>query len=485
MVLKNYIYNLMYQIIILLLPIITIPYISRTLGAEGIGIYALTNTYAQYFVFVGMLGLSIYSSREVAYVKDDKKSLNNVFWELNGIRIITMSISIIAYSITFFFLVESSYKIIYIIQTLVLFSSLIDISWFFIGLENFKKVVLRNTLVKLIGTSMVFIFVKDINDLWLYSLILAGTQFIGQVIMWFDLPQYIVFKRTNTLNIRRHLGSSIKLFIPQIAISIYTMLDKAMLGAMSSEVQVGLYDNAQKIVKMLSVVVTTLSTVTIPKMANLYKKKKYKEFNENVYKSFSFVSFISFPMTFGLMGISSTFIPWFYGNGFENIKPMLCISTLLIITLGWTSILGEQVLISIQKEKQFTIAVVIGAGVNLILNMLLIKKFEGTGTTIASVIAEYTGMIIMTYFLKKRLSLKELFKDIPKYFLTSIIMLIIIVGIGNFVPSCIMATLLQVFVGAFMYIGVMIILKDRNIIYLWDIISNNFRLQVGLNSKEK
>jgi len=464
-VINNYLYNLMYQILSIILPIITIPYVSRILGPDGLGSYALTYAYAQYFVLFGMLGLSIYSSREIAFVRDDNDVLSRTFWELNLIRIITVGVSFIIYIFIFGFFLNSSYKMIYIIQSLVILSSFVDISWLFIGLENFKSVVIKNTLVKVIGIVLIFAFVKESSDVWLYTFILGGTQLIGQVAMWFDLPKNIYFVLPKIRNSIRHLKYSIRLFIPQIAINVYAMLDKIMLGVLVNESQVGLYDNSQKIIRLLVMVVTTFATVTMPKMANLYKNEQYDLFKNNVYKSFSFASFLAFPMAFGLIGVSRSFVPWFYGQEFRGIIPMFYIGSFLMITLGWSSILGNQVLISIKRERQFTIAVSCGAIINVILNFLLLKKLEGVGTTISTVIAEYTGMFLMLYFLRDIINIKILFKPVSKYFFSSLIMLLIIWGLSSNMPPTIFSTTIQVIVGGVLYLALMIITKDENLKY--------------------
>ncbi|MBQ4867333.1 flippase [Priestia megaterium] len=464
-VINNYLYNLTYQILAMVLPIITIPYVSRVLGPNGLGSYALTNAYAQYFVLFGMVGLSIYSSREVAYVRDDKDELNRTFWELNFIRIVTVGVSFIIYIIVFGFFLDSSYKVVYIIQSLIILSSLVDISWLFIGLENFKSVVIKNTLVKVIGVILIFIFVKDDSDLWLYTLILGAAQLVGQVLMWAELPRHIRFVFPNLESSIRHLKYSVKLFIPQIAINVYAMLDKIMLGILVNESQVGLYDNSQKIIKLLITVVTAFAAVTVPKMANLYKNMHYKEFENTIYKSFSFVSFLAFPMTFGLIGITKSFVPWFYGSEFAGIIPMFYIGSFLMITLSWTSILGNQVLITLKREREFTIAVVWGAIINIILNFILIKKFGGVGTTISTVMAEYTGMVIMLYFLRDIINVKRLFKPVGKYVVSSLLMFCIIWLMSSNMQPTIVNSILIVFTGGIVYLVMMILTKDENIIY--------------------
>lgn len=463
---KNYLYNLMYQIVTILLPIITIPYISRVLGAEGIGVYSLTNAYAQYFVLFGMIGLSMYCSREIAYVKDNKKILSKTFWELNFLRFITMGISIVLYILTFIFVFKSDNIVLNLIQGILLLSSLVDISWLFIGLEDFKKVSIRNTIVKISGVILVFIFVKNSSQVWLYALILGVTQLVGQIIMWFDIPKYITYKKPTKENLVVHLKSSLKLFIPQISINIYTMLDKVMLGWLTNDAQVGMYDNSQRVIKVATTVVTVLSTVTLPKMSSLYKNGKRDEFSNTAYKSFSFVSFLAFPMAFGLSGICENFIPWFYGIGFEGIESMFYFGVLLMITLSWSSIIGNQILISVKRDKMFTIAVTTGAIINIVFNFILIRRLEGVGTTISSVIAEFTGMFIMVYFVRDLVEVKKLFKTIPRYFISSLIMGIVVFMVGKLVSSNIFGTIIQVAIGGMIYLGIMALIRDDNLVYI-------------------
>lgn len=475
-VLKNYLYNLAYQLLIIILPLITIPYVSRILGSDGLGSFALSNAFAQYFVLFGMLGLSIYSSRQIAYVRNEKEELSKTFWEIVFLRFLTLGISISLYFLLFGVIIDSSLKMIYIIQSLIIFSALVDISWLFIGLEDFRKVVLRNSLVKVIGIILIFLFVKNESHLWLYALILGGTQFIGQLIMWFEIPGKINFVLPRIKDSLKHIKYSILLFIPQLAINVYTMLDKVMLGLLVNVSEVGLYDNSQRIIKVLITVVTTVAIVTMPKMANLYINRQYEKFNENVYRSFSFVSFLAFPMTFGLIGVCRTFVPWFFGPDFDGIIPMFYIGSFLMISLGWSSILGSQVLISIKREKEFTIAVTSGAIINIIFNLLLIYKYKGIGTTISTVLAEFTGMLIMLYFLRDLLNVRKLFKPVGKYLVSSLIMFSILWILSANINPTIMNSIFLTSVGSLLYITMMFIIKDENLLLAYNLIATKFKL---------
>lgn len=475
MVVKNYLYNLMYQLITIILPIVTTPYISRVLGAEGLGKYSLTNAYAQYFVLFGMVGLGIYCSREVAYIRDDKNKLSKIFWELNFLRFITMGISIVMYILFCLYVIKLQDRTISFIQGLILLSSLFDISWLFIGLEDFKKVSIRNTIVKLIGVCLIFSLVKHESQVWLYSLILGGTQLIGQIIMWLDIPKEIKFLRPKKEALKEHLVFAIKLFTPQVAGTFYLMLDRVMLGNLVNEVEVGMYDNSQKIIKVALTIATSLVSVITPKIVNIYSNGDIESFSKYVYKSFTFVSFLTIPMAFGLAGICENFIQWFYGPGFEGIELMFYVGVWVMIAIGWATVLGVQVLISIKRERKYTIAVIISAFVNVILNLIIIKKLGGVGTTISTVVAEFIGIFIITYFVRDILNIGQLFKSVPKYFIAAFIMFIVVFNVGKLVNPTIIGTVIQVIVGILVYMGIMFTIKDENLVYIINFINNKVK----------
>lgn len=281
---KNYLYNLAYQILIIFLPLITTPYVSRVLGAENIGIYGYTLSIVTYFVLFGALGISMYAQREIAYVQDNIKERSKIFWEINILRFITMSISIILYYI--FFVNGSRYQFYYFILILELISNCFEISWFFQGLEEFKRIVLRNIIVKLISFACIILFVKTKNDLSIYLFIYVSSNLLGNLSLWLYMPKYLEKVKIKELNIIKHLKPTLWLFIPQIAIQIYTVLDKTMIGnIIENKSEVGYYEQAQKIIKLCLTIVTSLGTVMVPRMANTFAirrqakiKRVYEEF---------------------------------------------------------------------------------------------------------------------------------------------------------------------------------------------------------------
>lgn len=462
---KNFIYNLLYQVFAMIIPLITIPYISRVLGADGIGEYTIANTYSQYFIMFGTLGLATYSSREIAYVRDEELSLKETFWQLVILRILTLGFTASIYFMIFI-LFNIKDNICIKISIINIIACMFDISWLFIGIENFKKVVIRNISIKLFSVFMIFAFIKNSNQVWLYTLIMSISQVIGLIIMWLDIPNEVKTFNIKSLRLKKHLSQSFAFFIPEIAIQVYTMLDKIMLGELTTSYEVGLYENSQRIIKLVSVITSAFVGVTIPKMSNLYYNGKDKEFKNMAYKTFSIVNLIVMPLTLGLLAISKNFVIWYFGDGFIGIEKLFYIGAFLIITLGWTSVLGSQVLVSMNRQKKMTIAVVCGAILNLLLNMILIKKYQSIGTTISSILAEYTGMLIMVFYLKDVLNIKRLFKGVFKYFIASSIMAILVYLIGYLVKVSIIGTLVQIVFGICIYFTILLIYKDKNILFI-------------------
>lgn len=461
---KNYFYNLSYQILVLILPLVLTPYISRVLEVDGIGQYSVATAIANYFILFGMLGINSYGNRQVAYVRDDKVLLIQTFWEINLLKFITMGISVAFYLIFVIFFVSPEKRILYFVECITLLASLFDISWYFAGMEEFNKTATRNIIVKLTGVSLVFLFVKSKSDLWVYALILAVATLVGQIVMWITLPRDFRKIVIDRKKMPLHLKKTIQLWLPSIAIQVYSSLDKVMLGYLVNDVQVGLYESSQKIVKMASTITTSLSTVLVPRMANLYINGRDDEFKYVADKAFAFVSFIAIPLCFGVMAIRNSLVPWFYGIGYEDTSKLLLISSWLIITLGWSSIFGLQVLVSAKKEKEYTFSVTIGACVNIVLNFCFIIRYQAAGALVASVLAEYTGMFLMAYFSRNLVDLKKCFSIVPKYIGVSTLMSIVTYLVGEFLGYTFFTTVIQILVGALVYFGLLFCMHDEIIL---------------------
>lgn len=456
---ENFIYNTIYQIIVILIPIITVPYVSRVLGPDGIGLYSYTYSYAQYFILFGMLGISLYGNRQIAYTKNNKKNMSHEFWNIYGLQFITTIIAFTLYLIIFY-LINNNERNIYLIQSISVLAGVFDISWFFIGYEDMKSVVVKNTLVKLIGVIGIFIFVKEQSDVWKYCIILALSSLLGQGVMWFNLKDKVILYKPEVKHVLKHLKPILVLFISQLAIQIYTLLDKTMLGYIIGVEQVGLYDNSQKTIKLALTLITSLGVVMLPRMSALYSEGNIKKIKKMIIKSFEFVNFMAFPMMFGLIAISNSFSQWFYGVSFNGIGLLLKLGSILMVAIGWSNILGIQVMIPMKKEIQFTISVTVGAIVNFVLNLIFIKKFGAIGTIISSVIAEFVVTGVQAYYLRKFINIKKIFTTIIGPLIASIIMFGVLIIIVPLFEIGVLWTFLELLIGFYIYIGIMFLSKN-------------------------
>ena len=450
-VVKNFLYNVSYQLLVIILPLITVPYVSNILGAEGIGNYAFTYANMQYFVIFGMVGITLYGNRQIAYVRGNKEKLKNTFFSIYTLQLITTTISFILYLIFVLVFNNGDYKWLYIVQGINIIASMADISWLFMGLEQFKKTVVRNTIVKLASLASIFIFVKSSNDTVIYTLILALSALIGNLTFWFYVPKAIGFKSIKISGLNLHLKASLALFIPQIAIQIYVLLDRTMLGTITDTVQVGFYENSQKIVKIVLTLATAIGTVMMPKIANTVASGDMKKVKYYIKNSFFFVSALSIPLMFGLMGVAPELSPWFFGNNFVGIEKLIVISSLIILAISWSNVLGMQLLVPLNKTKEFTISVTSGAIINFVLNLVLIKNFGATGACISTIIAEYTVTIVQFYFVRDFINPKNLIKNLSVFISAAIVMYIVIRVIGNFIGIGILTNIIQTIVGAVTY----------------------------------
>lgn len=456
---KNYIYNLIYQVLILIVPFITTPYISRVLGVENIGIYSYTISISAYFILFGSLGIALYGQREIAYKQNSKFEYSISFYEIILFRLITMSISAIIFYLTF--ASNGEYSIYYRVLMLELLGNCVDISWFFQGLEEFKKTTTRNFIVKIISILLTFILVKSKNDLMMYYIIYISALLLGNISLWLYLPKYIVRVDLKDIHIFKHLKPTISLFIPQIAIQIYTILDKTMIGSIiADKSEVGYYEQSQKIIKILLSIEGSLGIVMLPRIASSFAQNDRDQIERYLKKAFSMAYLLAFPMIFGIIAISDDFVPIFFGLGYEKVSVMIKLLSPIILFIGISGTIGHQYLLPTKKQKQYTISVVCGAIINLTINGLLIWKLYSIGAVIGTVVAELSVALIQMIVIKKEFKNLNILKLSFKYLTSGIVMFMICYILGRFISNTLISIIVQVITGIIIYLSMLLILKD-------------------------
>lgn len=456
---KNYIFNLSYQILLLITPLITTPYVSRVLGADGIGTVSYAESIASYFVLFATMGITTYGQREISYVQQSVEKRSIVFWNTKILEFVTSGTMLVAYLI---FAILQQQSIIYVIFAYNIIAVFFDVSWFFQGLEEFGKIVLRNVIFKLINIVYIFTFIRTKDDLILYVIGLTFFSALSNLSLWFYLPKYITKVEKSELHPFKNFKVVLGLFIPTIAIQVYTVLDKTMIGIITQDsFENGYYEQALKISKMVLTVVASLGTVMIPRIGYYFKEGDKSKIRDLMYRGYQFVWFLGIPLCFGLVMVSSNFVPWFFGSGYDKVADLLKMLAFLILAIGINNVTGMQYLIPTGREKLFTITVLIGAGVNFCLNSILIYFFQSVGAAVASVIAESTIAIVQIIMVRKELSPLEIVKRGKNYCIAGAVMVGVLFILNRYLTSGIVNTAILVISGACSYFIVLLVLRDQ------------------------
>lgn len=456
-IIKNYLYNVAYQLFAIIVPVITTPYITRVLGTKGVGVNAYTNSIIQYFVLAGSIGISLYGNRIIAYERDDRSKMSQTFWSLQIVRIFAILVAYAAFLI--FLFLSHGYRLAYISQSIQIIAVAFDISWLFMGLEDFRRTVIRNFIVKLFSTIAIFTFVRDSGDTLLYITILSLSFLIGNISLWTHLNQVVDVPAFRQLTFTKHIKGSFFLFIPQISMQIYLVLNKTMLGNMKGVVSVGFYENSDKIVRILLTVITAITTVMMPRMANTFIHKQYQKLNSYLYETIDFVSCVSVLMTAVLAGVAPTFSIWFMGDSFAATGPLIVVLSLVGPIIAWSTVFGSQFLVTTGREHQFTVAVTAGAFVNLIANLFLIPPFGAMGAVIATVIAETLITVVDVWFAGAYIPLKPVFQEKWKYVFAGILVFFATRFFNTSMPGNFISLGVQALAGTIIYLSVCVVLN--------------------------
>lgn len=454
----NYIYSIIYQILASILPLVTSPYIARTIGADGIGIYSYSYSIAHYFAIFILLGLANYGNRTIASVRNNKDEMSKSFWEIYFMQL-SLSVIFIGAYIGYLFFFEHDNFLISSLMTIYLFSAAFDINWFFNGIELFKYTVIRNTVIKLLTVACIFIFVKSSDDIWIYTLIMVGGFLFSQLALWPYLKKYIYFHLPKVKDVFKHLKPNLVLFIPVIAINMYKYMDKIMLGMMINKTQVGFYENAEKVILIPMGFITAFGNVMLPKMSNLYANGKNDNAKSYMGLSFHFITILTLAMAFGLASVSTKFSIIFWGQPFSVCGQIIAVLSISMIFISWPNVIRTQYLIPTHNEKHYIISVIIGAIVNVVVNLIFIKRMQAVGTAIGTVFAEFSVCVYQLWAVRKNFNVKKIIKNNIVFIVPGIVMYFVVHTISVKTRVNIIMLVAEIVIGVIIYMSLLIILE--------------------------
>lgn len=445
----NFIYNSAYQIFSIIVPIILAPYLSRSLGVDSVGVYSYTYSIAYYFVLFAMLGVNNYGSRTIAKCKNDKIKMSQKFCEIYLIQACLGVLALVIYGVLCGVVPE--YREVFLIQGLLVASSIFDVNWFFYGLEEFKVTAVRSLIVRVVNFVLILLFVKTSSDLWIYTLIMAATTLINQLVLWPFVLKRVYFSMPDIKKIKRHLKPLCILFIPVIAVSLYKIMDKIMLGALSNMDEVGLYEYAEKINSIPLVVIAALGTVMLPRISSIaHDDSAVKNY---FFKASKFVLFLTVPLFFVFLLAAPTIVPLYLGEGFAGTAVLTILLSFSLPFVSFANVARTQYLIPMEKDKIYVFSVLIGAILNLVVNFLLIPFVGAMGACIGTLVSEISVMAFQTAFVSKYVKISKIFLPWVNYFVKSacIYLLCLVFELFGFDKKIVM--IIQMIVFAFLYGG--------------------------------
>lgn len=398
----NFIMNTILKMSSFLFPLITFPYVSRILGAAGNGKVAFALNFISYFTMIAQLGIPTYGIRACAKVRDNKEELTKTVEELLIISSVMTVIAYILLAVCMFSIPKLAIdqSLIWIMSSSIILTSM-GMEWFYQGIEQYGYITYRNLLFKAISLVLMFVFVHEPQDYVIYGAISVIGTVGSNVLNILRIRKYIYLKWMKGLNIYSHIKPILVFFIFSVATTIYTSLDTVMLGFMSTDVQVGYYDAATKIKRLLLSLVTALGTVLLPRASYYIEHHMHKEFKSIIQKSLVFTFLIAMPLMIYFMVEAKDCILFLAGDGFLNSVSSMVIIMPTILFIGLSNLTGMQILIPLNLEKYTVYSTIFGAVVDLIINAAAIPAYGSAGAAFGTLIAEGIVLIVQIYYLKK------------------------------------------------------------------------------------
>lgn len=475
---NNFLLNLSTTITGLLFPLITFPYASRILMADGIGQVQFFQSIIDYVSLCTALGIPLYAVREIARIRDNKELRSRTTIEILLLHAI---LTLVGYIVVFILAktvakIEIDASLFFLLSTTLFFNT-IGVAWFYQAIEDFKYITLRSLFVRILSLVALFIFVKTKQDLFYYAGILVIGTVGNNIFNFFRLRKYIKlskgeFKR---LNLLRHLIPALKIFILNLVISIYVNLDSVMLGFLKNEESVGYYAATTRLTKAILGIVSSLGAVLLPRFSNMITNGQKEEFQLLANKAASFTIALSLPMSVGLIFMAAPIIHIFCGNGFEPSILTLKLVAPIVLFIGLSGIIGMQILYPQGREKYVIISTMVGACINLLINYLLIPQYGQYGAALGTVIAEFMVTVIMILLGRKYLPINILSKQNLHYLIGSIVISILLAFLFVFPLHEVNYLLIGILLSVIVYYAYLLMIKDTLALQLKKLLLSIFK----------
>ena len=458
----NAILNGLRNMLNLLFPLITFPYVSRVLSVRSIGIYNFSNSIITYFLLIASLGISVYSVREGAKYRDNKEELGKFASEVFSINIVS---TIVSYLLLILLTISipklSSVSTVIAIFSLQIAFTTLGTEWIFSIYEEYAYITLRSIFFKLISLLMMFVFVKNKNDVAMYAAITVFATVGSNVLNYIKAKRIIAFNFTLDMNLKRHIKPIMIIFASNIAVLIYVNSDITLLGFFKSSYDVGLYSVSVKIYSLVKTVLSSILIVTIPRLSMLWGKEKYEEYFKVLKQIYNVLLILIVPAMIGIISMSKQIILVISGNKYVEASVSLKILSVALIFSIISWLFNECVLIPTKLEKYTFYGTFTSALLNIILNIFFIGKWGINAAATTTVVSELIGMILSVYFARDIVKIGELVENHLGCIVGSVAIYVECSIINIFIYNAFISVIVSIIVSLISYVTILIIFKDK------------------------
>ncbi len=431
---KNAAYNVAYRMFSVFLPLVTAPYLSRTVGTDGVGLYSKAWSISYIFCLIGMLGLNDYGVRVIAKVRDDREKLDRTFSAIWQMQLMVAGATLLLW-FGYVFLAAGEEKTIAFHLTMMSVSCLCSFDWCLMGLDQFKPVALRNTFVKLAAAACVFLFVRRKEDLWIYGFVWSLSTLLGNLSCAATLKGKVRYRPAPVKESLQHLRPCAVLFISVMAVNIYRTMDKVMVSTIAGLDENGLYENAEKIIYCLSGFISAIGTVMLPKVSHMWKMGEKEKISRHIDRSMELIICMVSALAFGVAAVADRFAPLFYGEDFRYSGTLMIPLAFTLIMIGFANVIRTQVVLPQERDHIFVKSVCCGAAVNLIANACLIPGMKSMGAVAGTLLAEMTVPVVQYLILRKELPYRKYMSYVLVYAAFGLVMLGCVRLTGKLLPQ--------------------------------------------------
>lgn len=458
--------NSLRNILNILFPLITFPYVSRKLSVSGIGIYNFSNSIVSYFLLIAALGVSTYAIREGAKYRENTEKITRFASEVFTINIWS---TVVAYILLFLSLVIfqklRSYTVCILIFSLQIFFTTIGTEWIYQIYEDYAYITIRSIIFQIFSIILLFIFVRAPQDYLNYAAITVFSAVGSNILNFIHARRYCHIRIVFHFNWRKHIVPILILFAAGVANMIYVNSDVTLLGLMKTNYIVGIYSVSSKVYSLIKTLISALLIVTIPRLALLFSKSQFIEYKNILSKLTNTLVVLALPVSVGLFMLAKEVILIISGPNYYravNSLQILCFAYIFSI-LSW--ILSDCVLIPAKREKKVLISMTVSAILNIIFNIVLIPFWDENAAAVSTVLAEISMFFINYHYSKDLVNDVFKSKELLNSFVTSIVGcmgIIIVCLLCDFeLHSIILKTLFSVVLSIIIYGAILLLLKNK------------------------